>query len=44
MAQSVEQVTLDLGVVSSHPTLGVEITLKKKSLKKKDKANGKPAK
>ena len=26
----VEHVTLDLGVVSSNPTLGVEITLKKK--------------
>ena len=30
LAQSVEFVTLDLGVVSSSPTLGVEFTLKKK--------------
>ena len=28
LAQSVEQMTLDLGVVSSSPTLGIEITLK----------------
>ena len=29
LAQSVEHMTLDLGVLSSSPTLGVEITLKK---------------
>ena len=29
LAQSVEHVTLDLGVVSSSPTLDVEITYKK---------------
>ena len=28
VTQLVERVTLDLGVVSSSPTLGVEITLK----------------
>ena len=31
MAQLVEHVTLDLGVVSFSPTLGIEITLKIKS-------------
>ena len=30
MAQLVEHVTLDLGVVSSTPTLGIEITLGEK--------------
>ena len=30
LAQSVEHVTLDLGVVGSSPTLGIEITEKKK--------------
>ena len=29
LAQSVEHATLDLGIVSLSPTLGVEITLKK---------------
>ena len=30
LAQSVERVTLDLGVMSSGPMLGIELTLKKK--------------
>jgi len=30
LAQSVEHATLDLGVMSSSPTLGTELTLKKK--------------
>ena len=30
IAQSVEHATLDLGIMSSSPTLGTEITLKKK--------------
>jgi len=33
-AQSVEHLTLDLGVVSLSPRVGVEITLKKKKKKK----------
>ena len=33
VAQSVEYVTLDLGVMSSSPTLGMEPTLKKKARK-----------
>lgn len=33
-AQSIECITLDLRVVSSSPTLGVELILKKKSKKK----------
>jgi len=32
LAQSVKHVTLDLGVVSLSPTLGVEFTLKKKKM------------
>ena len=31
LAQSVEHVTLDLEVVSSSPTLGIEITFKKRA-------------
>ena len=37
LAQSVEHATLDLGVVSSSPVLGVEITKKKKKKKKNHK-------
>ena len=33
LAQSVKHVTLDLGVVSSSPTLGMEPTKKKKNTK-----------
>ena len=33
MAQSVEHVTLDLRVMSSSPTLDIELTLKKKGRK-----------
>lgn len=32
LAQPIEHATLDLGVMSSSPTLGVEMTLKNKSL------------
>ena len=40
LAQSVGHVTLDLGVVGSSPTLGVEITLKK--ILKKEKGTWVP--
>lgn len=35
LAHSVERVTLNFGVVSSNPTLGIEITLKRKKKGKK---------
>lgn len=37
LAHSVERVTLNFGVVSSNPTLGIEITLKRKKKRKKNR-------
>ena len=37
LAQSIEHATVDLGVMSSSPRLGVEITTKKKLLEYNDR-------